>query len=482
MNNFFNQEVWELTEEPHFINTTNDDLPDFPTQPDQIKESDKARHQVEASIPLDANIREQLQQDDLQMSHRADRESILTSTVTSANSVSAGISKVAEKDYIQNVDVFSALEDKNDVINGKESVLCCEYCSCANLTFHTLSTHLFKQHAERFDIKNEQFSTKKEQKDFIKEHFNTGQYSFISLRARYSGRKKSTTTFRCNQFRNAKEPCLAYYKEINRNKKKYLVEYYEIHSHNIVLDKIRLGKDIKHDLISKLKSGKEIDKVWREILKQVDLDNVKKLDLVGPSYLRYLRNTYVDVRLSENDLESLQKWRNIIKKNGLLEDQLIIHNEDKEGKDFSFIYMMQTKEQRNIVANLKFDTIMIDSSFGTNLYNYTLVPFFILDEKQAGFPIAFAILSNENTENLITVIQWLVEKNPEFREIKYLMSDLAPVYMQAWSIANGPGVTWLYCTWNFYKAVIGKITLHYKDTEQRDTIQSMFILMCNAVE
>ena len=60
-------------------------------------------------------------------------------------------------------------------------------------------------------------------------------------------------------------------------------------------------------------------------------------------------------------------------------------------------------------------TVLIDSSFGTNKYGFSLFTLMVVDEHNNGFPAAWFIVSNEKEETIATALRLVKEAVPGWK-------------------------------------------------------------------
>ena len=91
--------------------------------------------------------------------------------------------------------------------------------------------------------------------------------------------------------------------------------------------------------------------------------------------------------------------------------------------------------------------VCIDSTHGTNEYDFFLISILVVDEYGEGFPVAWC-LSNRQDEFLLTNLFEAVRKRVGSCVPCVLMSDDAEQFYTAWIDVFGLGPKKLLCTWH----------------------------------
>ncbi len=66
-----------------------------------------------------------------------------------------------------------------------------------------------------------------------------------------------------------------------------------------------------------------------------------------------------------------------------------------------FIMCIQTEFQRDMMCMFGSKCICIDTTYGTNMYDFYLVTIIVVDEFGEGIPVAWAISNREDTTTLL---------------------------------------------------------------------------------
>ena len=130
-----------------------------------------------------------------------------------------------------------------------------------------------------------------------------------------------------------------------------------------------------------------------------------------------------------------------------------------------FVLAIQTPLQAEMMKSFGTDKIVcIDSTHGTNGYDFFLISIVVVDEYGEGYPVAWC-LSNRQDEPLLNNFFVAVRERVGKCVPKILMSDDAEQFYTAWTVVFGPGPKKLLCTWHVDRAWRTNLSLiQSKDT------------------
>lgn len=155
-----------------------------------------------------------------------------------------------------------------------------------------------------------------------------------------------------------------------------------------------------------------------------------------------------------NDLTSVCAWIEemaslkynpvfIYKQQGLEQPEDIndVSNED-------FLLGIRTEFQRDIMKRFGSETICIDVTHGTNMYDFNLLTVIVIDDYGEGIPVAWMVSNREDSMLLIQFFRALKCRVGSI-EPKWFMSDDADQYFNAWKAVFGAiGTNKLLCAWH----------------------------------
>ena len=122
-----------------------------------------------------------------------------------------------------------------------------------------------------------------------------------------------------------------------------------------------------------------------------------------------------------------------------------------------FLLAIQTPLQKEMMVNFTNESVIcVDSTHGTNSYDFTLIIVMVADDYGEGFPVAWCISNREDQLLLINFFQVLKQRVGNLSP-RWFMSDLAEQFYTAWvpTFDNLPNK--LVCTWHLRPCMEGKL-------------------------
>ncbi len=133
-----------------------------------------------------------------------------------------------------------------------------------------------------------------------------------------------------------------------------------------------------------------------------------------------------------------------------------------------FVLAIQTSLQVDVLKNCGPNKIIcIDATHGTNAYDFSLITVVVVDEFGEGYPTAWCL---SNRTDLEVVIQFFVSIKKKTGNIKWVMTDDASQYFNAWVNVFGEGPHKLLCSWHVDRAWRG----HLKSITDKMLTQTLY--------
>lgn len=151
----------------------------------------------------------------------------------------------------------------------------------------------------------------------------------------------------------------------------------------------------------------------------------------------------IDGRCHQSDYISVNLW--IEKMNQLPdhENPIVFHVQDAT----TFFLLISTEFQKQMLQQFGSRAICIDSTHGTNEYDFHLTTIVVIDEYGNGFPCSYCISENKDSATWSLYFQKLKDVvGPIKTEI--FMSDDDPSFYNAWETIMGPVTHRLLCSWH----------------------------------
>lgn len=99
--------------------------------------------------------------------------------------------------------------------------------------------------------------------------------------------------------------------------------------------------------------------------------------------------------------------------------------------DQDFILAIQTEFQRDTLMKFGNNTVCVDATHGTNMYDFHLITILVIDEYGEGIPVVWVIT---NREDALLLLEFLKEVKKRTGPLtpQWFMSDDADQYFNAW--------------------------------------------------
>ena len=129
---------------------------------------------------------------------------------------------------------------------------------------------------------------------------------------------------------------------------------------------------------------------------------------------------------------------------------------DNIGKK-DFLLGIQTQFQRDMTVKYGPSCVCIDSTHGTNMYDFVLVTVLVIDDFGEGIPVAWAVSNREDATLLVQFFQAIKQRTCSI-QTKWFMTSDAQQYYNTWSGAFGNTSTRkLLCAWHVDRAWRGAL-------------------------
>src|SRR6218665_839283 len=116
-------------------------------------------------------------------------------------------------------------------------------------------------------------------------------------------------------------------------------------------------------------------------------------------------------------------------------------------------------------GNGSMSVICIDSTHGTNSYDFLLTTVMVLDSNRQGFPAVF-LYSNRTTEETFQLLFQAIKAKCGSIKCETFMSDMAPQFYNAWRLVMGDCPHRLFWAWHVDKSFRENFRRLIKDSEK----------------
>lgn len=228
------------------------------------------------------------------------------------------------------------------------------------------------------------------------------------------------------------------------------------------------------EVAAKLQAGVTMDRILDDIRDTVDC-YIHRDHLVTRKDVQNIKLQFnmESAMKHKNDLVSVSSWVNemkeldynpvvIFKQQGLPQSDFMdnVANSD-------FLLGIQTEFQRDMFRKFGNTTICMDSTHGTNMYNFNLVTVVVVDDYGEGIPVAWCLSNRMDT---LILCEFLKEVKSRTGPVapKDFMTDDAEQFFSSWRSVFGDNNTRkLLCTWHVDKAWRKAINSHIKNKQQQ---------------
>lgn len=192
-------------------------------------------------------------------------------------------------------------------------------------------------------------------------------------------------------------------------------------------------------LATKISSKIPFDDILNEVPESVYDNNLHRVHLLTKRDLFNIESwcnlTSSSVRHKNNAI-SVESWTEEMKEkcDSILyyKPQRTIDNNWEILKEQDFALMIMTPIQCEMLQKYGEDCICLDGTHGTNMYDFELITFLVVDDKRQGFRCAF-LISNRTDKDIINIFFHKIKLRLGFGlHSNVFMSDMAPSFYNAW--------------------------------------------------
>ncbi|GBN01534.1 hypothetical protein AVEN_168589-1 [Araneus ventricosus] len=255
------------------------------------------------------------------------------------------------------------------------------------------------------------------------------------------------------------------------------VRYQSVHvGHELETGKLRLTKAEKENLAADLNLGIPMSKILDKTRQNFSSTNTFSL-----TTRKDLQNIRRDFQLREesvydaNDSTSVdilvQKLINESDDPVLIYEAMghTLPNYPSIHQDFLLVLMNDAQEK--LLGLYGSSCIMIDSTHGTNQYNFELTTLMVHDENHEGLPVATLFSSRTGSDILLPFFESIKKCIPNL-QTHVLMTDDTNSYLNAWELTFDAKETRLFCIWHVNRNINRNINIKVKNSNNRSSIKT----------
>ncbi len=257
---------------------------------------------------------------------------------------------------------------------------------------------------------------------------------------------------------------------------------YTHYGHDMEMQHTWLPKRKREQIAALLQQGVTREKILEDIRESAinEADEFTRQHLLEKKDVDNITRSFGldQVRKHENDQESVKAWFEewqSSESNPVLFCK--IQGEDPpDDVDLcaeDFMIVMQTPFQKLMAQKFAEKGVCIDSTHGTTGYDFLLTTVMITDEYGEGFPIGWCLSNHEDFTHMCLFFEML-KQNCGSLQPRYVMSDLANQFFNAWIAIMGGNPSRLACTWHVNKAWQHELRTKVPDT---DTAAEIYLML-----
>ena len=249
------------------------------------------------------------------------------------------------------------------------------------------------------------------------------------------------------------------------------------HNHRVSLSHLSIPDTIRLELAAKLQQGVSMERILDDIRDSVG-DGLNREHLIRRQDLHNIRHQYniEGVSRDQNDLTSVMAWIQelkthkynpviVLKPQG---QQQLPHMDNISQNDF--LLGIQTEFQRDMLQKFS-STICIDSTHGTNAYEFLLLSIIVINEFEGGgIPVGWMVSNREDSLMVVEFLHAIKERCGTIRA-KWFMSDDAEQFFTAWRATFGDQETKkILCAWHVDRAWRHALLEHIPNKDNQITV------------
>jgi hypothetical protein len=381
-------------------------------------------------------------------------------------------------------------------------------CFCKFSKIQNLTSHLYHQHEIPIEEKQASFTTFNEFKDWKEDIEQDTKTTFVSKCAPYITDEITIYYYYCNRAGTYKpegegkrqlksqgtskigDQCSAYMKANVNKDNTVTVYYYTTHyNHQTKIAHLKMPEKLEVKFAKKLELGVLMERILDDIKDAMDGSITKEL-FVKRQHLYNIKRKYnIDNNTRHtNDQTSVNIWVQemskqqynpilLYKKQGVGQDEEM----DNIGID-DFVLCIQTEFQRDMLRMFAKNAICIDSTHGTNMYDFHLVSIVVIDEYGEGIPVAWMVTNREDIIMLTYFFEAIKAKAGDMSP-RWFMSDDCETYYTAWQAVFGKESRKILCAWHLHRTWRRALNEHIKEKKEQITIyHHLNLLLSERVE
>ena len=283
-------------------------------------------------------------------------------------------------------------------------------------------------------------------------------YYYCNRSGVYHSRGKGKRALKLQGSNKVDGCCVAYIRARSYISGVVTVEICDYHLHDSQLAHIPLPESTRHVIAAKLQDGVEIQAILDSIRDGVEGTEIGRSELINRQDIHNIHHQYniEGIQYHTNDHSSVQLWVDNLQSGSEDESVVLLFKEQgveqrNDLNDFSvsdFALGIQTGFQKDMLIRFGKEAICIDSTHGTNIYDFYLITVLVLDDYKEGIPVAWLILNREDAAVLNQFFSKLKVRCGDI-STNVFMSDDADNFFNGWKgVFTVTNTRKLICSWH----------------------------------
>ncbi|KAB0805351.1 hypothetical protein PPYR_02321 [Photinus pyralis] len=365
------------------------------------------------------------------------------------------------------------------VVYDKNKNIRCEECKVAFSCKKQLIRHLVALHEFEEVYIQQEFMRIEDFREWLKCEEESNKVEYSRVNGKTIGKQFSRYLYECN--RSGKPPNTCTRKRLQKSQgsvkigyactshiiikvnnstgavhMKYLKTHY---GHTFELQHIRIPESSKTAVASKLSLGVSVPKIINSVRDSIDENALQRVDLITKKDISNIRKSFglnvLDGVRHSDDAISVALWAKecLNDKNNPI---LFYKTQGSEDTVYSldtsdFCLILMNKFQMEAIGRFANKFICIDSTHGTNPYDFELTTLMVSDDFGEGMPVAYMIANRTDTR-VCEIFFINIKAAVGHVATNTFMSDITNIYYNAWVSVMGTVSNRLYCSWHIDRA------------------------------
>ena len=236
------------------------------------------------------------------------------------------------------------------------------------------------------------------------------------------------------------------------------------YGHEQSLGYIRLSQSAHQYIAAQLSKGVSFDRILDDVRDSVGL-SLQRIHLLTKKDIQNIERAHniKGIQRHADDALSVSAWVEELT-NENEGNPVILYKAQGQTLQCSnlnkedFILALQTPLQKHMLQKCGKNIVCMDSTHGTNAYDFKLISLLVVDDFGEGFPVAWCLCNREDKHALVNFLN-KVKENTGLVTPAYFMSDDAEQFFTAWTEVFGLCPNKLLCTWHVDRAWRGKLSI-----------------------